>query len=168
MRYKIATLAAAVVFGGVQAAAAADMAVKAPYAPAVPLAYNWSGIYGGVNFGWVGENSTWTYTNPVPATPPTSSAHDVRRDDAIIGAHIGLQYQWQQIVLGVEASVSSPTSRAFGVSNVQCVSVVGSLCEVQMRTLAAAAQLDRHLPLTRLRQTKATRASAAKIRKPGW
>ena len=139
MRCKIASLAAAaIIIGGAQIASAADMAVKAPYAPAVPLAYNWSGIYGGVNFGWVGENSTWTYTNPVPATPPTSSAHDVRRDDAIIGGHIGLQYQWQQIVLGVEASVSSPTSRAFGVSNVQCVSVVGSLCEVQMRTLWTA------------------------------
>jgi outer membrane immunogenic protein len=117
---------------------AADMPVKAAPAPIVPVAYNWSGIYGGLSVGWVGERSTWTYTNPVPATPPTSSAHDVSLDDAIIGGHIGLQYQWRQIVLGVEGALSQPTSGKYGISGTQCVSTVGSQCLVQLSTLWTA------------------------------
>ena len=116
-------------------ALAADMPYKAAPARIAPTSYNWSGIYGGLNFGWVGERSTWTYTNPVPATPPTSSAHDVNRDDAIFGGHIGVQYQWNQIVLGVEAALSHPLSSDFGVSGLQCVSIVGSQCQVKLGTL---------------------------------
>ncbi len=50
MRYKIASLAAAAIaFGGVQVASAADMAVKAPIMRAPLVAsYNWTGCYIGV------------------------------------------------------------------------------------------------------------------------
>jgi len=54
-------------------ALAADVPVKAP-APAAIVAYNWTGLYVGANVGWVGENFDWTYTNPVPNTPPTNTA----------------------------------------------------------------------------------------------
>ncbi len=130
----IALVAGALGFGAVQTAYAADMPVKAPMMSA-PAIYNWSGIYGGFNFGWAGQNSTWTYTNPVPATPPTSSAHDARLNDAIVGGHLGMQYQWQQVVLGVEAALSDSTGGKYGISGVQCVSTAGSLCEVHMGTL---------------------------------
>ncbi|HTT47532.1 MAG TPA: outer membrane beta-barrel protein [Pseudolabrys sp.] len=136
MRTKIMTLlAAALGLGFAQAASAADMPVKAAPAPIAPAVYNWSGIYGGVNIGWGGQSSTWTYTNPVPATPPTSSAHDVTRDDGIFGGHIGVQYQWRQLVLGVEAALSTPMSGDYGVSGTQCVSTAGSICQVQLGTL---------------------------------
>ena len=49
MRYKIASLAAAAIaFGGVQAASAADMAVKAPPMAAPIVTYNWTGFYVGL------------------------------------------------------------------------------------------------------------------------
>ena len=115
---------------------AADMPLKAPPA-AYAEAYNWSGFYVGASAGWVHESSTWTYTNPVPATPPTSSAHDVRFDDAIFGGHIGALYQWQKVVLGAELAVSE-TRGNFGTSNLQCVATVGSQCRVSMGTLWTA------------------------------
>jgi outer membrane immunogenic protein len=125
----IALVAASIATPGL----AADMPTKA--VPYVPATYNWSGIYGGASIGWVHEDETWTYTNPVPATPPTSSAHDINADDAIFGGHIGLQYQFQQIVVGVEAAASRPTSSKFTASGLQCVNVAGSLCEARAQAL---------------------------------
>jgi outer membrane immunogenic protein len=109
---------------------AADLPVKA--APVPYVEYDWSGVYGGITGGWVGENETWTYTNPVPATPPTSSPHGIHLDNAIFGAHIGAQYQWYHAVFGVEGAASWPTGNNFGTSGLQCVSTVGSQCQARV------------------------------------
>jgi len=103
MRYKIASLvAAAIVFGGVQVAAAADMAVKArPMVAPVVTSYNWTGFYIGGSTGWAHGDFDWRYQNPVPATIPPFSANN---DNWAFGGFIGYQYQWSQVVLGVEAS----------------------------------------------------------------
>jgi outer membrane immunogenic protein len=118
-------------------ALAADMRVPVKAAPIVPppAIYNWSGIYIGANIGWVGEHETWTYSNPVPATPPTSSAHDINLDDVIFGGHLGVQYQFNRVLVGVEGAVSQPGGSKYGASGLQCVSTVGSLCEAQAGTL---------------------------------
>jgi len=117
-------------------ALAADMPVKA--VPRIQTAYDWSGIYGGLNIGWVRQKETWTYTNPIPATPPTSSPHDIRTDRAVVGGHVGLQYQFKQIVLGIEGAISTPFSPRFAASDLQCVAVAGSLCEAEAKTLLTA------------------------------
>jgi outer membrane immunogenic protein len=109
---------------------AADLPVKA--VPYVAPEYNWSGLYGGINGGWIGENETYTLTNPVPATPPTSSPHNIHLDNGIFGAHIGAQYQFSHVVIGAEAAASWPTGNDFGTSSLQCTSTVGSLCQARV------------------------------------
>lgn len=98
MRYKIASLAAAaIVFGGVHAASAADMAVKAPPMAAPVVAYNWTGIYLGINGGFGWGNSTFFYD---PAGPDVGH----RDRGALFGGTIGFNYQFNgPWVLGAEA-----------------------------------------------------------------
>ncbi len=72
MRYKIASLAAAAIaFGGVQTASAADMAVKAP-ALAPPVLYNWTGWYVGINGGYGWNNRTGDSLCTTPVACPRS------------------------------------------------------------------------------------------------
>jgi len=138
MRKQVVLGAAAIAFLLGTPALAADMAVKAP-PPVAPVPYyDWSGFYIGANFGWVRQDETWTYTNPVPATPPTSSAHDINADNGIFGGHVGLQYQFNHVVVGAEGAISHPTNDKYGVSGLQCVSVAGSLCEARSSTLWTA------------------------------
>jgi hypothetical protein len=50
----------------IHGAKAADLPVKAP--PIIAAEYNWTGIYGGINAGWIEDHYRWQYTNPAPAT----------------------------------------------------------------------------------------------------
>jgi outer membrane immunogenic protein len=86
---------------GFTSAMAADLPVKAP--PIVAAEYNWSGIYGGINAGWIEDHYRWRYTNPAPAT--CCAPFSASQDNALIGGHIGAQYQFNHFVLGVEAAV---------------------------------------------------------------
>jgi outer membrane immunogenic protein len=86
------------------AAQAADIPVKAPYPMKAPYfaptpAYNWSGVYGGGNIGyiWIDQDVAW----PGAAATPSFSHN---RNTWIGGFHGGVQYQWNSIVLGVEAA----------------------------------------------------------------
>ena len=56
-------------------AMAADMPVAAP--PPLPLYYNWSGVYGGVNIGGVWSTVNQTFPNPtlLGNTGPGSAAN---------------------------------------------------------------------------------------------
>lgn len=60
---------------------------------------SWSGIYLGASAGWVGSDVDWTYPN---GTKPSA----ISSDELLVGGHIGIQHQFSQIVLGVEASLS--------------------------------------------------------------
>src|SRR5204862_5331265 len=82
-------------------AMAADLPVKAP--PIVAAEYNWTGIYGGINAGWIRDTYHWQYTNPAPAT--CCAPFSASQDNFLIGGHIGAQYQFNHFVLGVEAAV---------------------------------------------------------------
>jgi outer membrane immunogenic protein len=108
-------------------AIAADMRVKAPV-PVVAAAYNWTGFYGGINYGWDRERIDWTYTNPVPFIPP----HALSGDTGILGGHIGYQYQWQQFVFGVEGALSLPTNGAFA-GFVPCAPAASPTSQCQAR-----------------------------------
>ncbi|HEY7998320.1 MAG TPA: outer membrane beta-barrel protein [Pseudolabrys sp.] len=96
-KFAIAAAAIAAV-GFVSAASAADMPTKAPMAP-LPVAFNWTGVYVGINGGggWGREN--WIDNS---AAAIVSISHDPR--GGVFGGQLGYRYQWNQLVLGVEGT----------------------------------------------------------------
>jgi outer membrane immunogenic protein len=85
-----------------QIASAADLPRKAPaYAPPPVPVYNWSGFYIGAQAGGAWSDSSYTFTNVVG---PENFSHDPA--SFIGGGHIGAQYQWNVLVLGIEGTFS--------------------------------------------------------------
>ncbi len=82
-------------------ALAADLPVKAPPAPVIPM-YNWSGFYIGGNGGWGQSDNCWDVVTTFGAVF-TDACRD--RSGAVAGGQIG--YRWQQpnnhFVFGIEA-----------------------------------------------------------------
>jgi outer membrane immunogenic protein len=84
-------------------ASAADMAAR-PYtkapAPVVVPVYNWTGFYVGGNVGgmWTDQNAFWLNS----VQPIVNFNHN--QSTGIGGAHAGAQYQWNNIVFGIEAA----------------------------------------------------------------
>ncbi|MFO1110565.1 MAG: hypothetical protein U1E61_15385 [Bradyrhizobium sp.] len=93
--------AATLLFTG--AASAADLAAR-PYTkappPVVASVFNWTGFYVGGNVGgmWTDQNAFWLNSN----LATRNFNHD--QSTGIGGAQIGAQYQWSNVVLGVEAA----------------------------------------------------------------
>ena len=107
------------------AAAAAEMAVKAPtQAPPAPAPYNWTGCYLGANGGWIGGRNHYAlapsgnYLAPPGALAPPnvngtgdfalniaalSHSYDQRASGGLLGGQIGCNYQANWFVYGVEA-----------------------------------------------------------------
>jgi outer membrane immunogenic protein len=96
------TVAAAAVFAAFNGAAtAADLPRKAPPAPPAPVVYapNWAGFYigGHIGYGWskmTGDESGDLLTG------------DVKLKGGVAGVHAGYNWQFNQLVLGVEGDVS--------------------------------------------------------------
>jgi outer membrane immunogenic protein len=61
--------------------------------------HSWSGIYLGVNGGAAWGDVDWAYAPPDPGLTRNISG-------GLFGMHAGIQHQWNQIVLGIEASYS--------------------------------------------------------------
>jgi outer membrane immunogenic protein len=102
---------------------AADMPVKAPYAPAPAPVYNWTGWYVGVNAGasfgdaktdFNGAPVTLLYTplletNTIPGQAFTDRPYP---DGFMGGGQIGYNYQWSPlIVVGIEADFQGSLER---------------------------------------------------------
>jgi opacity protein-like surface antigen len=71
---------------------------------------NWSGFYFGVHSGWVWSGSSAFFPDGNPAATIVGVAgqgYSTNHDAPLVGGQIGLQHQFGQIVLGVEATVSS-------------------------------------------------------------
>jgi outer membrane immunogenic protein len=81
---------------------AADMAVKAAPPPApIPVIYDWSGFYIGVNGGWGNSHNCWDF---VTLAGPVFSDGCRDRSGGLFGGQVG--YRWQgpgQFVFGLEA-----------------------------------------------------------------
>jgi outer membrane immunogenic protein len=78
--------------------------------------YNWSGIYGGVNVGWMSNEVDWAFNPAVPggANPSFSASND----SAIYGGHAGAQYQFGSLVVGGEIAIINRFDRDwFGGNN---------------------------------------------------
>ena len=79
---------------------AADMAVKAPPPPPLPVMYNWSGFYIGANGGWADSRNCWDFL--VLAGPVfTDGCRD--RSGGVFGGQLGYRWQMNQFVFGLEA-----------------------------------------------------------------
>jgi outer membrane immunogenic protein len=90
-------LAAIATFASVigTSALAADMAIKAPAAPAP--AFDWSGIYFGGEVGWQGSRIGLSGSGP-----GATLTYDPHHDSVAAGGFGGIQRQFGQIVVGVE------------------------------------------------------------------
>ncbi|HVZ54907.1 MAG TPA: outer membrane protein [Pseudolabrys sp.] len=79
---------------GIVSAQAADLPIKGPVYPAPPL-YSWTGCRLGLNAGGV-----WGTSNiNIPLYP---SNFNVNPSSFIGGGQMGCDYQWQQVVIGLE------------------------------------------------------------------
>ena len=108
---KLLTLAVAIAIGAPLTAYAADLPMAPPpppMAPAfVPPPFTWAGIYVGGNIGWGWTNVNLTDTGPAPfgfgAVFPLGSTQSVSQNGFLGGAQVGVNWQFQQFVVGAEA-----------------------------------------------------------------
>ena len=86
----------------VASASAADMALKAPPAPA-PAGYSWTGFYlgGEIGGGWATETTT-VVTATGAAFPPGTVLSPINLDGFMGGGYAGFNYQFNQIVIGID------------------------------------------------------------------
>ena len=83
-------------------ARAADLATKAP--PPLPVAYLWTGLYGGANFGFAFNSEAMT-------TPFGSASSDP--SGAVGGGQLGYNFQFAPSFLaGIEAELDGTTARS--------------------------------------------------------
>lgn len=106
----VATLAMIVAIGG--PAMAADMPTKAAPAPVAYTPTNWAGFYlgGHVGYGWskfTGNESSF-------------GALDAKVDGLVLGLHTGYNWQWNQVVLGLEGDISGTFGNNWGKSSFTC------------------------------------------------
>jgi outer membrane immunogenic protein len=90
-------------------AVAADLPIKAPVQKATVATHNWTGFYisGNVGYGWGAEDNVLLFTDPtvtVPGAVPSSHSYDL--NGFIGGGGVGYNYQFNSIVLGLEADFS--------------------------------------------------------------
>jgi outer membrane immunogenic protein len=110
MQRLLVTLALLIIGVGDPASAAdlrARPVVKAPIQTAIPAVADWSGFYVGVHGGGSAADATYDFADPFPANHYNRVAGDRfthGMSGALFGGHAGFNWQWSQIVLGVEAS----------------------------------------------------------------
>jgi outer membrane immunogenic protein len=107
MKRVIIALGAAVAIAA--PAAAADLGARMPVkaAPAAAPIMSWTGLYigGHIGYGWTDSSST-VVTNPAGGSFPVGTVIPQKSDGFLGGGQVGLNYQWNQLVLGVEADFS--------------------------------------------------------------
>jgi outer membrane immunogenic protein len=84
-------------------ALAADMPVK--YKAPPPPVYTWTGCYGGIEGGWMGDHKR--YDRDTVFGSPTPTSNDSNAISGLIGVTLGCNYQvspW--VVVGIEGDVS--------------------------------------------------------------
>jgi outer membrane immunogenic protein len=98
-KFATSTAVAAVAALGGAGAVLADgyAAPKAAYERPV----DWTGLYGGINAGWMSTNFDWAFNPPLGAV---HQAYSLQTDDGVVGVHAGYQHQFGSIVGGVEAN----------------------------------------------------------------
>jgi outer membrane immunogenic protein len=118
--------------GGLQVgSASADGVIPRPTGPyiyvtpaAMPLAYDWTGIYIGGHAGAANSRTEWVYTGTLDDIEHSHTGFAG-------GAHLGLQKQWGSVVLGAEVAYTwidqQETTGSALVADTSLESGVGSL-----------------------------------------
>jgi outer membrane immunogenic protein len=92
---------------------AADMPIKAPYNPPVPVAYDWSGFYIGAHVGYDWENANGYSIHTDTGTFGQSISKSF--PNVFAGFQAGYNYMvTPNILLGVEADISRDNAGAWG------------------------------------------------------
>ncbi len=130
-RMKRFWIAGAVVLAAVGQALAADLPEPAPpprapaaYVPVAVPAFNWGGVYLGLNGGYGFGTSNWTVTTgAIPAVIGTSTGN-FNTSGFLIGGTLGANFQANAFVFGVEGDLdwSSLKGSASAVNGAGCVS----------------------------------------------
>jgi outer membrane immunogenic protein len=110
MNFKLTAAVAAVIgLGAAQAAVAADLPARPVYkAPAaLPMVYNWSGIYIGGHIGGGWSNVDAVDTHGLSGADPTGGVVGVDSSGFLGGGQIGANWQWGSMVLGLQADISA-------------------------------------------------------------
>jgi outer membrane immunogenic protein len=89
---------AALIFTGLSSAVAADLPVKAPPAPYVPVP-TWNGFYGGYNVGY-----GWSHSS-VTASGASLGSQNFNADGVVGGGQIGYNWQTGSWLFGIEADI---------------------------------------------------------------
>jgi len=106
------------------AAQAADMPTKAAPVPYVDLPFTWSGFYVGINGGYGFGRSRWS--------DPTAGADSdhFRIDGALAGGQLGYNWQFGNIVLGIETDADWANLTGSGGGGV-CAADGGGTCQTR-------------------------------------
>ncbi len=108
-------------FAAINAASAADLALKAPPPPA-PV-YSWTGWYAGVNIGGSFGRAADTSTYGAPAAPFTSTSSNL--DGVIGGGQVGYNVQSGNWLFGLEADIQGSSERGTATSSVGIAGLCG-------------------------------------------
>lgn len=141
---KLLTLAAALAVSAPLTAFAADLPVAPPpRAPVfVPPPFTWAGIYVGGNIGWGWTNLNLTDTGPAPfafggfpigPVFPLGTAQSASQNGFLGGAQIGVNWQFQQFVIGAEGDFDATAIK----SNQGAGGAFGSYSNPWVSTFAA-------------------------------
>jgi outer membrane immunogenic protein len=123
---------------------AADMPVKTSPPPAVVPVFSWTGVYFGVNAGWLGADNSMVNQ----ATPGIDNNADVddlaalasgefslgNKNGFIGGAEIGYNYQFNNWVAGIEADIQGIAGQAVNSSITGTTTVLSSTLSGSMDT----------------------------------
>ena len=93
---------------------------------------NWTGIYAGINAGWMWSDYDWAFAPPIGGA--AHQAYSMSTDNGFVGVHGGYQHQFGVIVVGVEGSYQlghGEFAREAGFGNNPCCDSL-----VRMRSLA--------------------------------
>ena len=99
-------------------AMAADMPVKTSLPPPVIPAFSWTGVYFGLNAGWLGADNTMVNKATPGGEEPSLAALATgdfslgNKSGFIGGAEIGYNYQFSNWVAGIEADIQGISGQA--------------------------------------------------------
>jgi len=120
----------AVVAGATFSAAAADLPARAPVMPVAPLAYNWTGIYLGLNGGW-----GWGTQDPLNVITDRFDQFGMNISGGMVGGTLGAQVQVAHVVLGLEADLDWANIRGSG-------TITPSILGVPLSTFQTSTKID--------------------------
>lgn len=138
MKKLLGGIALSVLLAAPAMAADIRMPVKAPPPAVAAAVYNWTGFYIGGHAGWQNTAFDGLVTNFTGGGAAPPGQHwDVDAKSGIFGGLIGIRYQFQNLVLGVEANLSGGMAGGHSTSpSSDCVSAVANReCHAALKNL---------------------------------